>query len=108
MSDDRIADFDFSRKIARRNGKILHGTNKPTRFEAFGAYQFRKKFKTQGRNFSPRLPNRLADRKKYALELYRLRINGTWYMPGGKNYVFLTLEEIALAMVAFRNNGEYV
>lgn len=108
MSDDRIADFDFSRKIAWENGKILHSSNKSTRFEAFGAYQFRKKFKTQGRNFSPRLPNRLDDRRVYELKMYRLRIDGKWYMPGSKNYVFLTLPEIALTMLAIENTGEFV
>lgn len=106
MSDDRIADLSFSRTIARRNGKILHGSRKATRFEAFGAYQFRNKFRTQGRKFSPRLPNRIEDRKKYSLELYRLKINVTWYRPGEKNYVFLSLPEIALTMVAMENTGE--
>lgn len=108
MSDPRIPDVSFSRTLARENGSILHGSHTSTRFEAFGAYQFKKKFRTKGRDFSPRLPNRLADRRDYSLKMYRLRINGKWYMPGKKKYVFLSLNEIALTMVAMENTGEFV
>lgn len=103
MSDERIPDMAFSRTIARENGKIKHGSRSSTRFEAFGAYQFRQKFKTQGRNFFPKLPARRADREKYATEMYRLRINGKWHMQDNKNYVFLTLNEIAMIITATSN-----
>lgn len=110
MSEDRIPDVAFSRTIARENGKILLPALPSTRFELYkasqfdmekarielyGVRQFFKEYNIVERNFHPRPPAYTAHRREWLNCMYRLRINGVWYSPGGEQYEFFTKAEIA-------------
>ncbi len=99
MSEQRLPDMAFSRTIARENGKILSKTEPGKRFELFGAYQFSGKCQSDGKNFYPRPGWRVAERREYFKTMYRLRIDGRWYMPNGRKYVFFGLDEVSKMLV---------
>ncbi len=104
MSEQRIPDMAFTRTIARENGKIKSGLCKSTRFEVYGAWQFSQRL--DGKNFSGDMPARKSARKEFYKTMFRLRIDGRWYMPGGRKYVFLTLEEIAKMLLHYSGENE--
>lgn len=104
MSEQRIPDMAFTRTIAREKSKIQNGSGKSTRFEVYAAWQFSQRL--DGKNFSGDMPARKSARKEFYKTMFRLRINGRWYRPGGRKYVFLTLAEIAKMLLQYSGENE--
>lgn len=94
MSEDRIPENSFTFRLARNRGKIIHGKRPQVKVEMFGAHQFSRQHSRAKRNFSPRLPSRPTDQQKFYGTMYRLRINGVWYVPGQVDYTFFTKLEV--------------
>lgn len=97
MSDQRIYDMAFTRNIARENGTIKTTPAKATRFEVYGAYQF--KLRLDGKNFSTDMPARKSQREEYLMTMFRVRIDGKWHNPRGRKYEFFTEDEVAKMLV---------
>lgn len=108
MSEQRIPDKRWVVRNAGIGGKIALEKRKSTIFEAYSVGQFAHQCHASGRNFYPNIPAHRDARRKYAETMYRLRVNGRWYKPGGKSYFFMTLEEIGMILVGLKDIEEQV
>ena len=72
---------------------LIEGS-KTIKIELFQIAQFKSAWSLDTRkNFLPCLPFRLTDRNLFwESEMYRVRVDGLWYMVGGQ-YVFFTKKE---------------
>ena len=89
MSEKRIADFSFIKRLPKKSGK------KSTKIELLCASQFKDAWSVNIKNdFFPPLPYKYDDRLIYWDScLFRVRVNGVWYRPK-VNYTFLDWPEV--------------
>jgi hypothetical protein len=89
VSEERIADYDFLKKLPKITGK------KTVKIELFHVGQFKSTWSdSKTKNFKPDIPYKFEDRNLYwTAGLYRVRIAGSWYAPEAK-YTFLNWQEI--------------
>lgn len=89
MSEERVADIVLNVKVPQKQSK------KATKIELFLARQFEVNWSIDSRTkFSPDVPIRFSDRRSFwDSELYRVRVNGRWFMPQGK-YCFFPLTRV--------------